>query len=214
LASFEYVPGPRSALGSNCGHHLHGAGARVQRDDGALATRQRLEGDALGLRVQRRRHGVAGLPVAAQLVDHRRQLVALPGQVVVAVLLQARPAERRERIADRMAEQPAGRVAARVDPAALLDRAREHGAVVGADRAAVDALLLEQRALVERVVAQRRRIEDRVARREVHEHREQHQHERVEPPDRSVHSGSRLALSDTSSSSASSTKFAMIDEPP
>src|SRR5206468_11887312 len=55
--------------------------------------------------------------------------------------------------------------------------------------------------------------EDRPARREHDEQREEHRQQPVEPEDRPVHSGC-LALLDTISSSATSTKFARIDEPP
>ena len=98
-----------------------------------------------------------------------------PGQLVVARLLEARLAERDVGVADRVREQVALRDsgACRSRPGARR-AAGQHRAVGGADRAAVDPLLLEQRRAGWRVVAQRLGLEHRPARGEGDQQAEQH----------------------------------------
>ena len=116
-------------------------------------------------------------------------------------------------VADRVAEQLAERVAAAERPVPRLDRPRDDLPVAREDAPAVDPLLLEQRAAVERVVAQRLGLEDRPPRRLRDEQREEDRDEGVEAEGGRVHRGA-LARFETVSSSASRMKFATIDEPP
>src|SRR5207244_3238173 len=93
----------------------------------------------------------------------------------------------------------------------LLRRTRDHAAVIGQDRAAMDPLLLEQRPPVRGVRLQRARVEDRPVRREAEEQRVEHQDEAEELDYLPVHSTApasacnrtlRRDLSDTINKSA------------
>src|SRR5262249_43712071 len=122
-----------------------------------------------------------------------------------------------EAVADGVREQPPLWIGPHVAVVGLLERAREHGFVARADDAAADLLLFDELAVVARVVAQRVGLEDRPARRVAHEPGEEHDEEDEDAGDGSVNRGStasRRARSETSSSSARSTKLARIDEPP
>ena len=57
---------------------------RVEGYDGALAAGQLPVGDALRIRVERRRHVVALLLPAAELIDDRSERLAATRQLVVA----------------------------------------------------------------------------------------------------------------------------------
>ena len=80
-----------------------------------------------------------------------------PGELAVVEALEPGGAGVQVRVADRVGEQPAQRVAARVRAVRAAHRARERLVVGGEDAAAVDPLLRDQRALVLRVVLERRR---------------------------------------------------------
>ena len=142
--------------------------SRLERDDRAALPAERLERRALRARVERR----------AQLVALRLACRASWSTIDVEVVVARRSARRcataraptrptrQERVADRVREQVARRVAARVRAAAAAAPSAASSvpsrARIGA---ALDALLLEQRALVERVVAQLLGLEHRPARR-------------------------------------------------
>ena len=191
-------------VGRRGGHHAHRAAARFQRHDRAFVARERLVRDLLRGRVERREDVVALAFLALQLIEDRLQVRArLAAQRRVAIALQPRPPQVREVVADRVRELVARRVAAFVDAfrAAGSPRAhaaREHRAVRREDPAAGDPFLLQQRARVQRVAAQRRRFEDRPPRREREQDREHHDHHAEQAHYRLVHStcpNSRLCTS-------------------
>ena len=197
------------------GEGLDRARARVERDDRALAGGQAVERRALGARVERRAQVVAVGRRREHLVQQRAELAAVAHERLVVLLLQPGAAEADVAVADRVGEQPAGRVPARVGPVGALERPGEHRAVRGADRPAADPLLGEDLALVAGVGLQVLGAEDGVVGRLGHERGEEQQDHDEQAGDGHVHRAySRRARSDTMSSSASRTKFATIDEPP
>ena len=142
---------------------------------------ERVQRRALGRRVERGDDFVALFGLALQLVEDRLQFVAIAfaGQRRVAIALETRLAWIGERVADRLREQFARRIDARVGAFAAANAARQHRAVGREDRAALDAFLLEQRTPVEPVVAQPGRFEDGPARGEGDEQRKQQDHEHI-----------------------------------
>ena len=188
---------------------------RVERHDGALAAVQPADGGPLRGRVERRLDVVALALGPGELVDERAQLAVEARQLVVVGALEAGSAEARERVADRVGEEPAGGVRAAERLVGVAHRAGEHRPVGRADQAAPDLALGQQRALVLRVGPQLVGPQHRPARREHDEHAEEQREHDEQAGDRRVHRPySRRARSETSSSSASSTKLARIDEPP
>ena len=101
-------------------------------------------------RVERRAQVVAVGRRREHLVQQRAELAAVAHERLVVLLLQPGAAEADVAVADRVGEQPAGRVPARVGPVGALERPGEHRAVGGADRPAADPLLGEDLALVAR----------------------------------------------------------------
>ena len=205
------------------GHHAHGAGLDVERHDGPVAAAQALEGDLLGLGIEascagrrRRRAGRAGARArrSGRCGGRSAGRCRSPRCPV-------RPRSSEVKPTGCANSSPVG-IAARVAVAGQRAVGGQHLAVGGLDDAALDPLLLEQHAPVVRVVAQRLGLEHRPARREGDQHGEQHQDEPEEADDRRVHRSplrpiapaGRRARSETSSSSASRTKLARIDEPP
>ena len=86
-----------------------------------------------------------------QLVEDRAEFGFVADQLVVVELLELGVAVLDEAVADRVAEEAAFGIAAHVAHAGAMTlghRAGDHGAVGGEDPAALDLLLLEQRALV------------------------------------------------------------------
>src|SRR5437588_830437 len=73
---------------------------------------------------------------------------------------------------------------------------------------------VEQGADVERVVVERGGLEHGPARGEEHEQREQHHDHPEQAHDRTAHGTGLRARSETSNSSATSTRLATIDDPP
>ena len=206
----------RSLFGSNDGVDAMtriAAGLRLDRDDRAAAAVERRQRGALAAGVERRAQLVAALLLAGELVEHRLDAALLAGELVVARLLEAEAADGEERVAHRVREQRALRIAAGVRLVRAGLRPRQRRAVAGADDAARDALVLEHLALVERVLLELVLLEHRPARRPADEQREEDREEEEQADDRGVHRGA-LARLETASSSASSTKFATIDEPP
>jgi hypothetical protein len=142
----------------------------------------------LRARVERRDHLVAALLLALELVEDRLQVGGvLAVEQRIAVALDAGAAEVGEGVADRVGELAACRIGAFVGAFGSAHAVRQHGAVGGDDRAAFDPLLLEQRARVEMVFAQRGGFEDRPARGERDEHREQQHDQAEQADDRGVH---------------------------
>jgi hypothetical protein len=194
-------------------HDEHAARGRLECDDRAALVAERGERRALARRVERGAQLLAHRLVARELVEHRADVVGLARQLVVARLLEAGLGDGDERVAHRVGEEVAGRVAARVRVARPRLRAGDERPVGRPDHAAPDALLLEQLALVELVGPQVLGLEDRPARRPADEQREEHADHDEQPHDRRVHFGA-LARLDTVSRRASRMKFATIDEPP
>ena len=136
------------------GHHGDRAAAWFDCDDRAAVSGQGGVCEPLGAGDERRDHLVALRLLALQLVEDRLQVrffllsVELrccgtaPGRVL--------PTLGDERVADRRGELHAFRIGALVGTFGPAHAAREHGSVGGKDRAAVDALLLEHGAHVER----------------------------------------------------------------
>src|SRR5262245_57875946 len=199
--------------GRRAGEHLHRAVAHAERDDRSLVALEQLVGQLLRLRLQRRLEVVADLRVLAERIDQRAQLVLAARELVVVVLLERDPPEADVVEADRQREQAPGRVAALEALARERAVAGQQLAVRRPDDAALDLLLLDQRALVLRLLAQRGGAEHGPARAEADEHREQHHEEHEETEDRRVHAGWRARL-EIASSSATRMKLATIDEPP
>ena len=204
-------------------HHAHLAGLRLDRDDRALAPGEAVDGGVRAGHVEVRDHVVALAVAALQTGEDRGELVLVARQVVVAVELEPAPAVLDERVAERVGEGAARRIAAGVGPvlsAPLADAARQHRAVRGEDQPARDLLLLDQRPPVVRVVRQRLGLEHGPARGEDDQDREQQREEPEELDDLAVHTSpprrlaSERAWSDTIRSSASSTMFATIELPP
>ena len=194
--------------------HPHRGGLDVERDDGALAALERVLRDLLRLRVERRLQIVADDLLVDERVHEPAQLLLAADERVVVLLLEPGPPEDHVVEADGLREQPPGRVAARVAPVGERDAAGEHLAVGGADDAALDPLLLEHHAAVVLVLAQPGGAEHGPARTEPDQHREEHDEEREETEDRRVHDTGCLARLEISSSRASSTKLATIEDPP
>src|SRR5205807_6753920 len=143
--------------------------ARVERHDRAALAAERRDGRALGARVERRVDVVALLRPAAELVDQRLELVLLTGELAVVGLLDPGAPARDERVADGVREQPAPRVGAEVTERLALAHVPVQGeprTVAREDQPARDALRLEERAAVERVVLEALRLEHGPARRE------------------------------------------------
>ena len=208
--------------GRRGGEHEHGAGLDVERHDGAVAVAEPVVRGLLALGRQRAAQVVADVARPEQALERADRVAAAAGQGVVVELLEADPPAVERGEADRVREQLAGRIAALVAVTGQRAVGRQHLAVGGADDAALDPLLLEQDAAVAGVVAQALGAEHRPPRAGEHERPEQHQEQPEQADDRGVHRrplrpiapSGRRAWSDTSSSSASSTKLARIDDPP
>src|SRR5205085_9467634 len=83
-----------------------------ERDDRAALAAQRRERRPLGGGVERGVEVVARLRPAAELVDQRLELVLLPRELAVVGLLDPGAAAGDERVAHRVREERAGRIAA------------------------------------------------------------------------------------------------------
>ena len=195
-------------------HDLHRARLRIERDDRAGAAVERLLGDPLRLGVERRVDVIADR-VRAQLAEDRAQSRLEPAQRELAGFLEPGylPLERVQ-IPDRLPEQRAGRIRPLPRMRGGGDRLRQHGPIVGDYFSSLDPQVIDQRPAIERVRGQRRRVEHRPPRRPSDQQREQHHHDDEQLRDRAVHAAGLRARSDTSNSSASRTKLAMIDDPP
>ena len=146
-----------------------------------------------------------------------RELVLLAGEEVVLRGLDPGAADVDERVAERIAERRCGlRVPADKHAAARSYRLGDQDAVRGRDRAALDLLLLDQRATVVALVLELLGLEHGPARGEHDKEDEEQNDEPVQADDLRVHPGApsgRRALSDTSRSSASRIMFATIELP-
>ncbi len=196
-------------------HRQHGAVLRIERHHRADPAGQLLLGDRLGLGVERRVHVVADLMAAERAEDRAQprldalQLGAVrpfqPGGLALSDV----------GVPGRLGEQRAVRVGPAPGAAATLHRARQHGTVGREDPASLDPQLGDQRPAVERIVVQSRRVDHGPARRPDDQQREQDDDQPEQADDLRVHGATgRRERSETSSSSARSTKLATIDAPP
>ncbi len=169
----------------------------------------------LRARVERRLDVVALALGPGELVDERAQLAVEARQLVVVGALEAGAAEARERVADRVGEEPAGGyVRLNVSSGLRTERA---STVPSAARIRPRRILRSASSVrwFFELARSSSAPKHRPARGEHDEHAEEQREHDEQAGDGRVHRPySRRARSETSSSSASSTKLARIDEPP